>query len=83
MVKAQLILRVLATGRHVLISDVDVIWLADPKPILLTRHPADVMVRSHVFMPTLTTRTRVAARDNSSVECATRLRAHLLTWTVY
>jgi len=42
--KGTLVLSVLRSERHVLLSDVDVVWLADPTPILasLARH-ADVM----------------------------------------
>ncbi|KAL3899762.1 MAG: hypothetical protein SGPRY_012589 [Prymnesium sp.] len=35
--------QVLRAGRHVLLSDVDVVWLTDPEPILRTMWLADVM----------------------------------------
>ena len=44
MIKARLVLHVLSAGRNVLLSDVDVVWLRLPLPLLLARHPADVMV---------------------------------------
>ena len=36
--KAQLIREVLLTGRHVLVSDSDVVWVADPQPLLTALH---------------------------------------------
>ena len=44
--KGELVLRVLAARRHVLLSDEDVIWLRDPRALLLDRAlgAADVMV---------------------------------------
>lgn len=42
--KGELVLRVLRSDRHVLLSDVDVVWLHDPTPILATlATDADVM----------------------------------------
>ena len=43
-IKAELVLRVLAEWRHVLVSDVDVLWLRDPSELLRNRRLADVMV---------------------------------------
>ena len=37
--------------RNVLLSDVDVIWLADPEPLLRTLWDADVMVRKQLPDP--------------------------------
>ena len=41
--KAELVLKVLRAKRHLLLSDMDVVWLADPEPILRTMWTADVM----------------------------------------
>ena len=45
-IKAELVLRVLAEWRHVLVSDVDVLWLRDPSELLQSRRLADAMVSS-------------------------------------
>ena len=52
--KGELVLRVLAARRHVLLSDVDVIWLRDPRALLLDRAlgAADVMVATDCLSPT-------------------------------
>ena len=52
--KGELVLRVLAARRHVLLSDVDVIWLRDPRALLLDRSlgAADVMVATDCLSPT-------------------------------
>ena len=42
--KAQLTLHILSAGRNVLLSDVDVVWLRDPIPLLLAREAADLML---------------------------------------
>lgn len=36
--KAELIVHVLRTGRHALVSDSDVVWVADPQPLLASLH---------------------------------------------
>jgi hypothetical protein len=36
--KAELIVHVLRTGRHALVSDSDVVWIADPRPLLDALH---------------------------------------------
>ena len=41
--KGELVLRVLRAERHVLLSDVDVVWAADPEPHLRSLLAADVM----------------------------------------
>eukprot|EP00908_Phaeocystis_cordata_P003527 Transcript_13868.p2 GENE.Transcript_13868~~Transcript_13868.p2 ORF type:complete len:415 (+),score=60.60 Transcript_13868:80-1246(+) len=49
--KGELLLSVLNARRHVLLSDVDVIWLADPEPLLRTLWDADVMSATDCLSP--------------------------------
>ena len=43
-IKAELVIRVIAARRHVILSDVDVLWLVAPSDLLKRRSLADVMV---------------------------------------
>ena len=49
--KGELLLSVLNARRNVLLSDVDVIWLADPEPLLRTLWDADVMSATDCLSP--------------------------------
>jgi len=49
--KGELLLTVLSARRNVLLSDVDVIWLVDPEPLLRTLWEADVMSATDCLSP--------------------------------
>ena len=50
--KGELVLQVLRARRHVLLSDVDVVWLDDPTPHLRALGTADVMSATDCLSPT-------------------------------
>ena len=50
-IKAELVLRVIGSGRQALLSDIDVVWASDPAPILADLHAADLGVSTDCLSP--------------------------------
>ena len=74
--KGELVLRVLAARRHVLLSDVDVIWLRDPRALLdRALGAADVMVATGCLSPTDDDDERRGPRAPTAVPTAQRTSA--------